>query len=145
MTATIGSQTVTGIRSRSFGPSDDIPGRFTGTAQSATGASLEIKIVVDSQNQIFFIAEDGSNVLGGFGVVAVTPVIKAISIDKHGDDDPPGDDHGQDNDDLADFQEDLNDDHPNATFSLTFLSGESVTGNLTFGHGAFLGDFTLVV
>ena len=74
--------------------------------------------------------------------MAVTPVIKAISIDKHGDDDPPGDDHGQDNDDLADFQEDLNDDHPNATFSLTFLSGESVTGNLTFGHGAFLGDFT---
>jgi hypothetical protein len=142
VTATIGSQTVTGIRSRSFGPSDDIPGRFTGTAQSATGASLEIKIVVDSQNQIFLIAEDGSNVLGGFGVVAVTPVIKAISIDKHGDDDPPGDDHGQDNDDLADFQEDLNDDHPNATFSLTFLNGETVTGNLTFGHGAFLGDFT---
>jgi hypothetical protein len=142
VTATIGSQTVTGIRSRSFGPSDDIPGRFTGTALSATGASLEIKIVVDSQNQIFFIAEDGSNVLGGFGVVAVTPVVKAISVDKHGDDDPPGDDHGQDNDDLADFNEDLNDDHPNATFSLTFLSGESVTGNLTFGHGAFLGDFT---
>jgi len=142
VTATIGSQTVTGIRSRSFGPSDDIPGRFTGTALSATGASLEIKIVVDSQNQIFFIAENGSNVLGGFGTVTVTPVIKAISVNKNGDDDPPGDDHGQDNDDLADFQEDLNDDHPNATFSLTFLSGESVTGNLTFGHGAFLGDFT---
>jgi hypothetical protein len=33
VTATIGGQTVTGIRSRSFGPSDDIPGRFTGTAQ----------------------------------------------------------------------------------------------------------------
>ncbi len=142
VTATIGSQTVTGIRSRSFGPSDDIPGRFTGTALSAAGASLEIKIVVDSQNQMFFIAEDGSNVLGGVGTVAVTPVIKAISIDKNGDDDPPGDDHGQDNDDLADFNEDLNDDHPNATFSLTFLSGESVTGNLTFGHGALLGDFT---
>jgi hypothetical protein len=142
VTATIGSQTVTGIRSRSFGPSDDIPGRFTGTALSATGASLEIKIVVDSQNQIFFIAENGTNVLGGFGTVTVTPVIKAISVNKNGDDDPPGDDHGQDNDDLADFQEDLNDDHPNATFSLTFLSGESVTGNLTFGHGAFLGDFT---
>ena len=88
------------------------------------GAPLEIKIVVDSQNQIFLIAEDGSNVLGGFGAVAVTPVIKAISMNKHGDDDPPGDDHGQDNDDLADFNEDLNDDHPNATFSLTFLSGE---------------------
>ena len=143
VTATIGSQTVTGIRSRSFGPSDDIPGRFTGTALSATGVSLEIKIVVDSQNQIFFIAEDGSTVRGGFGAVTVTPVAKAVTINKGGDDDPPGDDHGQDADDLEDFNEDLNDDHPNATFSLTFLSGESVTGNLTFGHGAFLGDFTL--
>src|SRR4029078_582404 len=63
--------------------------------------------------------------------------------DKNGDDDPPGDDHGQDADDFSDFNEDLNDDHPNATFSLTFLSGEAVTGNLTFGHGAMLGDFTL--
>jgi hypothetical protein len=54
-----------------------------------------------------------------------------------------GDDHGQDADDLQDFNEDLNDDHPNATFSLTLLSGETVTGNLTFGHGAQLGDFTL--
>lgn len=54
-----------------------------------------------------------------------------------------GDDHGQDADDLQDFNEDLNDDHPNATFSLSLLSGETVTGNLTFGHGAQLGDFTL--
>jgi hypothetical protein len=143
VTATIGGQTVTGIRSRSFGPSDDIPGRFTGTARSVDGATLEIKIVVDSQNQTFLIIEDGANVLGGFGTVTVTPAAKAISTDKHGDDDPPGDDHGQDNDDLADFNEDLNDDHPNATFALTLLSGEAVTGNLTFGHGAFLGDFTL--
>ncbi|HEX4667239.1 MAG TPA: hypothetical protein VH207_11615 [Chthoniobacterales bacterium] len=143
VTATIGGQTVTGIRSRSFGPSDDIPGRFTGTAQSVDGATREIKIVVDSQNQIFFITEDGTSVRGGFGAVTVTPVAKAISTDKHGDDDPPGDDHGQDNDDLADFNEDLNDDHPNTTFSLTLLSGEAVTGNLAFGHGAFLGDFTL--
>ena len=142
VTATIGSQTVTAIRSRSFGPSDDIPGRFTGTAQSVDGATLEVKIVVDSQNQIFFIAENGPSVLGGFGTITVTPATQAISTDKNGDDDPPGDDHGQDNDDLADFNEDLNDDHPNATFSLTLLSGESVTGNLTFGHGAFLGDFT---
>ncbi|HEY3661859.1 MAG TPA: hypothetical protein VGL24_01765 [Chthoniobacterales bacterium] len=142
VTATIGGAAVTGIRSGSFGPSDDIPGRFTGTALSPTGASLEVKMVVDSQNNIFFIAEDGVNVFGGFGTVNRTLVVKAISIDKHGDDDPPGDDHGQDNDDLADFNEDLNDDHPNATFSLSFLSGESATGNLTFGHGAFLGDFT---
>src|SRR5689334_18524253 len=64
VTATIGSQTVTGLRVPTFGPSDNIPGRFTGTAMSATGAALEIKLVVDSQNRIFFIAVDGSSVLG---------------------------------------------------------------------------------
>lgn len=143
VTATIGNQAVTGVRSSSFGPSDDIPGRFTGTALSAAGSSVEVKIVVDSQNQLFFIVEDGSGVRGGFGTVTVTPLLKSVTIDKHGDDDPPGDDHGQDDDDLADFNEDLNDDHPNVAFSLNFLSGEAVTGNLTFGHGAFLGDFTL--
>lgn len=142
VTATIGGQTVTGVRASSFGPSDDIPGRFTGTARSVDGASLEIKIVVDSQNQIFFIVEDAGNVRGGFGAVTITQAARSVAIDKGGDDDPPGDDHGQDNDDLADLNEDLNDDHPNATFALTLLSGESVTGNLTFGHGAFLGDFT---
>ncbi len=45
--------------------------------------------------------------------------------------------------DLEDPNEDLNDDHPDATFSITLLSGEAVTGTLTYGHGAQLGDFTL--
>jgi hypothetical protein len=67
------------------------------------GATLEIKVVVDSQNQIFFIAEDSSNVLGGFGSITVAaPKTQALGADKHGDDDPPGDDHGQDADDLSD-------------------------------------------
>ena len=34
VTATVAGQTVTATRISSFGPSDDIPGRFTGTAQS---------------------------------------------------------------------------------------------------------------
>lgn len=143
VTATVAGQTVTAVRTSSFGPSDDIPGRFTGTAQSATGATLEIKLVVDSQNRIFFVAVDGSTVQGGFGTVTLTQAATAVSTSKMGDDDPPGDDHGQDADDLEDFNEDLNDDHPNATFALTFLTGEALTGNLTFGHGAQLGDFTL--
>ena len=113
---------------------------------SATGAALEIKLVVDSQNRIFFIAVDGNSVLGGFGSVTLASAASPqanVATDKHGDDDPPGDDHGQDADNIQDFNEDLNDDHPNATFSLTLLTGETVTGNLTFGHGAQLGDFTL--
>ncbi len=150
VTATVAGQTVTATRTPTFGPSDDIPGRFTGTARSLDGATLDVKLVVDSQNRIFFIAEDGSNVLGGFGSVTLKPngaTAKMVTTDKHGDDDPPGhdlgDDHGQDADDLEDFNEDFSDDHPNATFSLTLLSGGTVTGNLTFGHGAHLGDFTL--
>lgn len=147
VTATIGSQTVTGLRVPTFGPSDDIPGRFTGTAMSTTGAALEIKLVIDSQNRIFFTAVNGSSLLGGFGTVTVASNTASkqsnVPILKNGDDDPPGDDHGQGDDDLQDFNEDLNDDHLNATFSVTLLTGESVTGNLTFGHGAQLGDFTL--
>jgi hypothetical protein len=141
--ATVAGQTVTAPRISSFGPSDDIPGRFTGTARSVAGDTLDVKMVIDAQNQIFLIVEDGSTVRGGFGSVTVAPVVAAIRTNKGGDDDPPGDDHGQDADDLEDFNEDLNDVHPNATFSLTLLSGEAVTGSLTFGHGAQLGTFTL--
>lgn len=150
VTATVAGQTVRAARTPTFGPSDDIPGRFTGTARAADGSTFDVKLVIDSQNRIFFIAADGSNVLGGFGVVTLTSsaaALKAPVTDKHGDDDPPGDDrgddHGQDADNLEDFNEDLNDDHPNATFALTLLSGESLTGTLTYGHGAQLGDFTL--
>ena len=143
VSATVAGQSVTANRTSSFGASDDIPGRFTGVASSVAGDTLDIKMVIDSQNQIFFIVEDASTVRGGFGSVTITPPAATMSINKHGNDDPPGDDHGQDADDLEDFNEDLNDDHPNATFSLTLLSGEAVTGNLTFGHGAQLGDFTL--
>ena len=143
LTATVAGQTVTVTRTSSFGPSDDIPGRFTGTAQSTSGAALEVKLVVDAQNRIFLIAVDGSSVRGGFGTISRSSTNASAITNKNGDDDPPGDDHGQDADDLEDFNEDLNDDHPNASFALTFLSGEAVTGNLTFGHGAQLGDLTL--
>ncbi|MBA3963320.1 MAG: hypothetical protein H0X40_15665 [Chthoniobacterales bacterium] len=150
VSASVAGQTVTASRVSTFGPSDDIPGRFAGTATSTDGSSFEVKIVIDSQNRIFFIAEDGANVLGGFGTVTLAAKSAAATApvaDKHGADDPPGhdvgDDHGQDADDLQDLNEDLNDDQPNATFSLTLLSGEAVTGTLTYGHGAQLGDFTL--
>ncbi len=144
--ATIGGQTVTAVRSSSFGPSDDIPGRFTGVATAVDGSNLDVKIVIDAQGNIFFIAADGSNVRGGFGTLTRTNPAQPLGgpvTNKNGDDDPPGDDHGQDADDLEDFNEDLNDDHPNATFSLTLLSGEAVTGSLTYGHGVQLGDFAL--
>ena len=143
VTATVSGQTVTATRVGAFGPSDDIPGRFAGTATSVGGSSFDVKIVVDSQSRIFFIAVNGTTVLGGFGTVTLTQPVTSEAIKPNGDDDPPGDDHGQDADDLADLNEDLNDDHPDSTFSLTLLTGEAITGTLTFGHGALLGDFTL--
>ena|GEM_PF-718170 len=182
VTATLAGQSVTANRISTFGPSDDIPGRFSGTARSAGGSSYEIKLVIDSQNRIFLIAVNGDTVLGGFGAVSVlaqTTMATEMGADDlpgddqggggnddppgddqgGGDDDPPGDDkgggdddppghdfgddHGQDDDLVADFNEDLNDDHPAATFSLTLLTGEAVSGSLTFGHGTQLGEFTL--
>jgi hypothetical protein len=159
VTANVAGQVVTALRVSSFGPSDDMPGRFTGTAASASGSSYEVKLVIDSQNRIFFVAVNGDTVLGGFGSVALPQTKMAAQQGADdppgddrggsggGDDDPPGhdfgDDHGQDNDFVASFNEDLNDDHPTATFSLTLLTGEAVTGKLTFGHGTQLGDFTL--
>jgi hypothetical protein len=161
VTATVAGQSVTATRVPTFGPSDDIPGRFSGTAASTGGSSYEVKLVIDSQNRIYFIAINGGTVVGGFGSVSVAPhttIAAQMGADDPpgddnggggggGSDDPPGhdfgDDHGQDDDFVASFDEDLNDDHPAATFALTLLSGESVTGSLTFGHGTQLGEFTL--
>lgn len=143
VTANVAGQTITAARVSTFGPSDDIPGRFAGTATSTGGSSFDVKILVDSQNRIFFIAVNGDTVLGGVGTVTLTQPVMNKTSKPNGDDDPPGDDHGQDADDLADLNEDLNDDHPDSTFSLTLLTGEAVTGTLTFGHGAQLGDFDL--
>jgi hypothetical protein len=150
VTANIGGQSIVAARVRDFGPGDDMPGRFSGVAESVDGQTLEVKLLIDAQGRIFLTIIDGNTILGGFGSVTATQLVKKadkVTTDDHGSDDPPGhdmgDDHGQDADNLQDFNEDLNDDHPNATFSLTLLSGEAVTGNLTFGHGAQLGDFTL--
>ncbi len=142
VSATVGGQAVTASRISAFGPSDDIPGRFVGTARSADGSSLDLKLVVDSQNRIFLIAVDGASVLGGFGTVSV---VSTSSKAQHGDDDPPGDDrgHGADDDIQQDLNEDNHDLESSATFSLTLLSGEHVTGSLTFGHDSLFGDFTL--
>ncbi len=78
VTATVAGQTVTAVRTPIFGPSDDIPGRFTGTAKAADGSTLDVKLVIDSQNRIFFTAADGSNVWGGFGTVTLTSGAAAL-------------------------------------------------------------------
>jgi hypothetical protein len=87
--------------------------------------------VVDSQNRIF-IAADGTSVsVVGTVILPGTSPAKANTLDKHGDDDLRRRSWSGCRQ-FEDFNEDLNDDHPNATFALTLLTGESVSGNPTF-------------
>ena len=172
-----------------FGKSDRFAGRFTAVGVSDSGAALEVKIVIDSQNNIFLVTKQGATVLGGFGTITVKPsaspspspspsaspspspsfAVAAItgssdtdpsptpksspspspspSPDDDGDSDDDEDDdrprHGEDDDEAADHREDPNGRHATATFTLTLVTGEVVTGNLTFSKGLLLGDVTV--
>ena len=72
----------------------------------------------------------------------------ASSSDHDGDDDDDCDNSGpgnchEDEDEREDHRLDDNDDRVSATFTLTFVTGETVTGHLTSSHGLLIGDFTL--
>ena len=49
---------------------------------------------------------------------------------------------GEDEDDDQDGDEDQNAQTINATFTVTLVTGETITGNLTFRHGVIFGSFT---
>ena len=70
----------------------------------------------------------------------------AVLNDKGGDD-GGGDDHGghdfEDGDEREDHNLDDNSHSFSATFTVTFVTGQTVTGHLTVSHGLLLGDFTL--
>lgn len=69
------------------------------------------------------------------------------------DDEDADDDDGEDNsgpgkgfgddDEAEDHREDPNNRHATATFTVNFVSGELVTGHITFSKGMLLGDLTL--
>jgi hypothetical protein len=156
VTATVLGQNITANRVGTFGEAEHLGGRFSATAKSDTGASFDIKFVVDAQKNVFMIAKQGSTVLGGFGTITVTPSPSpsptatpspgAVTprLD-HGSDD--GDDNGghefEDEDEKEDHNLDDNSHSFSATFTVTFVTGETVTGHLTVSHGLLLGDFTL--
>jgi hypothetical protein len=139
VTATLNATHVTATRVGIFGSSDDLGGRFTATAHS-TGATLEVKFLIDSQGRIFFIGKNGASVIGGFGAVSILHA-------SHGADDPPGhdagDDHGQDPDEFEDHHEDQDDHEVRANFTLTLVTGQAVTGHIFHHHDLLVGDFTL--
>ena len=139
VTAKVNALNVSAIRIGFFGSSDDLGGRFTATARS-TSAMMDVKFLIDSQGRIFFIGKQGATVIGGFGLVSILHA-------SQGADDPPshdvGDDHGQDADEFEDHHEDPNDHEVRANFSLTLVSGQTMTGHIFFHHDILVGDFTL--
>lgn len=161
VTASFLGQTITAPRAAVFGNSEHFSGRFTTTARSDSGASLDLKIVIDSQNNIFLVTKQGSTVLGGFGTLTVQPSASPSptpsptpspspsgpQLDRENE---PGDDHGgtgrhgsEGDDDAEDRFEDRNAGSFDATFTVNFVTGQVVTGRLTFSHGTLLGDLIL--
>ena len=158
VTATLLGQTVTANRVGAFGEGEHFGGRFSATATSSTGASFDVKFVVDAQKNVFMIAKQGATVLGGFGTITVTTPAATPSpsptaspsingANDHGDDDDC-DSSGsgnscEDEDEREDHHLDPEDRSFSATFTVTFVTGETVTGHLTISHGLLVGDFTL--
>jgi hypothetical protein len=158
VTATLLGQNITANRVGTFGESEHLGGRFSATATSDSGTSYDVKFVVDAQKNIFMIAKQGATVLGGFGTITVTPspsptpsatptatpmaTAGPTSINDHGSDDGGGHEF-EDGDEREDHNLDDNSHSFSATFTLTFVTGETVTGHLTVSHGLLLGDFTL--
>jgi len=151
--ATLLGQTITANRVGTFGEGEHFGGRFSATATSSSGTSFDVKFVVDAQKNIFMIAKQGATVLGGFGTITVTPTAtptpspSANSADDHGGGDNC-DNSGsgntcEDEDEREDHNLDPDDHGFSATFTLTFVTGETVTGHLTIDHGLLVGDFTL--
>src|SRR2546423_3137334 len=158
VTATLLGQNVTANRVGAFGEGEHFGGRFSAIATSSSGASFDVKFVVDAQKNIFMIAKQGATVLGGFGTITVTPTAtatptpspSATSTNSGGDDsdDDNCDNSGsgnscEDEDEREDHHLDPEDHGFSATFTLTFVTGETVTGHLTISHGLLVGDFTL--
>ena len=161
VTATLLGQSVTANRVATFGEAEHFGGRFSATATNSSGASFDVKFVVDAQKNIFMLAKQGATVLGGFGTITVTPPSPSptatpsatpsgngadVMRDHGGGDDGGGDGRGhefEDEDEREDHNLDDNSQSFSATFTVTFVTGETVTGNLTISHGLLLGDFTL--
>ena len=162
VTTTFLGQNITAARTSIFGPSEEFAGRFTATAEGTNGVSLDVKFVIDAQSNIFMVTKQGTTVLGGVGTIsAIQPVASPTptpsptphGIVGNGGEPEPGDDHGghdgrgrhgaEDNDQAEDHHEDEHAPAFTASFSVTFVTGQVVTGHLVLSHELLLGDFVL--
>jgi hypothetical protein len=182
VTATFLGQNITANRVSTFGETEHLGGRFSTTATSSSGSAFDLKVVVDSQKNMFLLAKQGSTVLGGFGTISLTSCAQTTPTPSptatvsptatptpsatesptatpgstptptphmradHGSDDGSndgGDHQFEDQDEREDHHEDADAEQFCADFTVTLVSGQIVTGHLTFSHGLLLGDFTL--
>ncbi|HEY2615140.1 MAG TPA: hypothetical protein VGI42_05485 [Chthoniobacterales bacterium] len=162
VTATVLGQNITANLVKTFGKTEELGGRFTATASSDAGATLDVKVVIDSQKNIFLIAKQDTTVLGGFGTVTITPSPTpspspspsaspsptaspsaspsptatpgtVIRPSKNGGDDGGGDDHGDHKFEDNDQKEDHHLDNNSPQFDATFTI-VLVTGETVSGH-----------
>ncbi len=165
ITATFLNQNITANIVPAFGPTESIAGRYSAPAQSSAG-NIETKILIDSQGNIFLTGKHGTNTIGGFGTITITSnasptptatptatasptatpsataTATATATPTATPTGTPSATPGEDEDDDQDGNEDANHQSIDATFTITLVSGETVTGNLTFSHGVIFGSFT---
>jgi hypothetical protein len=130
--ATYNGQNISASLSPLFGACSNIAGRFDGAAVSANGMLSDVRFIVDSQGNIFFLANRDGTLIGGFGTAICQPGTRQGENDDEEDDDEENDDH-----------EDNNAPTFNGSFSINLVSGGSITGTFNFGHDVFDAHFTL--
>src|SRR5688572_9061516 len=164
ITATYKGQNITANRVDAFGPTEEIAGRYTAPAHSSAG-NINTKMLIDSQGNIFLTGKHGQTTIGGFGTITIvpdatptptptatpsatpnatptptpTPVASPTPTPTPTPTASPTPTPGEDEDDQ---DTDPNKPTIHATFTVTLVTGEVITGNLTFRHGVIFGTFT---
>ena len=169
ITATYKDQTITANRVDAFGPTEEIAGRYTAPAHSSAG-NINTKILIDSQGNIFLTGKHGQTTIGGFGTITIvpdatptptptatpsatptasptptatpsaSPTPTPTATPTASPTPTPG--HGEDEDEQEDHNTDPNARTIHATFTVTLITGEVITGDLRFSHGVIFGTFT---
>ncbi len=164
ITATYKGQTITANRVDAFGPTEEIAGRYTAPAHSSAG-NINTKMLIDSQGNIFLTGKHGQTTIGGFGTITIvpdatptptptatpsatpnatptptpTPVASPTPTPTPTATPTASPTPGEDEDDQ---DTDPNQRTIHATFTVTLVTGEVITGDLRFSHGVIFGTFT---
>ena len=120
ISVTYNGQTLTAQREPSFGRCHGIAGFFSGVATAPTGETLtDVTFLIDSHGRIFLIANNGTSIIGGFGL--------ADPKNPNGEDE-----HGNRGRSAI-----------HGTFTLTLVDGTIVPGTFGVSNGSLTGTFTI--